>query len=197
MPAGLTQASLRIRESLNAHPELTIILDATGSPSSRLRARFVAQEGQTLKVHINSALGPNMLVSLAGEIDTGAGREPVLGRYRVASCKIAGIGKYQADLTADVVAEPAGSDTPTANPDDEADHYQVLQVSRTADVDTIRRVFHVLAQRYHPDNPDTGIQQKVRQLGEVHTVPSDRLKRAAHDVVLPGDDQMRFKLFDT
>ena len=98
MQAGLAQARLRIRESLDAHPELTIILDATGSPSSRLRARFVAQEGQTLRVHINTALGPHLLVSLAGEIDTGAGREPVLGRYRVASCKIAGIGKYQADL---------------------------------------------------------------------------------------------------
>ena len=196
MPAGLTQASLRIRESLNAHPELTIILDATGSPSSRLRARFVAQEGQTLKVHINSALGPNMLVSLAGEIDTGAGREPVLGRYRVASCKIAGIGKYLADLTAEVVAEPAGSPEQKTSSDDDADHYQVLQVSRTADVDTIRRVFHVLAQRYHPDNHETGNQEKFRQVVDAHTVLSDPVKRAAHDVFLAGEDKIRFKLFD-
>src|ERR1700719_2670470 len=137
MQAALAQARLRIKESLDAHPELTIILDATGSPSSRLRARFVAQEGQTLKVHLNAALGPNLLVSIAGEIDTGAGREPLLGRYRVASCKIAGIGKYQADLTAETVAEPAGSTMPEANPDDDADHYLVLQVSRRADVDTI------------------------------------------------------------
>ncbi len=104
MQAGLAQARLRIKESLDAHPELTIILDATGNPSSRLRARFVAQEGETLKVHVTTALGPNLLVSIAGEIDTGAGREPLLGRYRVASCKIAGIGKYQADLTAETVA---------------------------------------------------------------------------------------------
>jgi hypothetical protein len=33
MQAGRTQARLRIRESLDAHPELTIILDTTGSPS--------------------------------------------------------------------------------------------------------------------------------------------------------------------
>src|SRR4051794_38856099 len=141
MQAGLAQARLRIRESLDAHPELTIILDATGSPSSRLRARFIGQEGQTLKVQLNTALGPNLLVSIAGEIDTGAGREPVLGRYRVASCKIAGIGKYQADLTVEVIAESAASNQPTASPDEDADHYQVLQVSRSADVDTIRRVF--------------------------------------------------------
>src|SRR5258708_7256304 len=133
MQAGLTQARLRIRESLDAHPELTIILDATGSPSSRLRARFVAQEGETLKVHLNTALGPNLLVSLGVKIEPGAGREPLPGRYRVASGKIAGIEKYQAKWTAERVADPAGSTTPEASPDDEADHYQVLQVSRTAD----------------------------------------------------------------
>jgi hypothetical protein len=196
MQTGLAQARLRIRESLDAHPELTIILDATGSPSSRLRARFVAQEGETLKVHVTTALGPNLLVSIAGEIDTGAGREPLLGRYRVASCKIAGIGKYQADLTAETVGEPAGSTSPQADADDEADHYQVLQVSRTADVDTIRRVFHVLAQRYHPDNHDTGNQEKFRQVVEAHAVLNDPVKRAAHDVFLAGEDKIRFKLFD-
>jgi hypothetical protein len=197
MQAGLTQARLRIRESLDAHPELTIILDATGSPSSRLRARFIAQEGQTLKVNVTTALGLNLLVSLAGEIDTGAGREPLLGRYRVASCKIAGVGKYQADLTAEIVAESSGSTTPKADTDDEADLYQVLQVSRTADVDTIRRVFHVLAQRYHPDNCDTGNQEKFRRVVEAHAVLSDPVKRAAHDVFLASEDKIRFKLFDT
>ena len=197
MEAGLTQARLRIRESLNAHPELTIILDATGSPASRLRARFVAQEGETLKVYVTTALGPNLLVSVAGEIDSGLGPGPLLGRYRVSSCIIAGIGKYQADLTAEPVAESAESATPTVNPDEEADHYQVLQVSRTADVDTIRRVFHLLAQRYHPDNRETGNQEKFRRVVEAHAILSDPVKRAAHDVFLGGEDKIRFKLFDT
>ncbi len=197
MQPALAQASLRIRESLDAHPELTIILDASGNPSSRLRARFVAQEGETLKVHVAAALGPNLLVSIAGEIDTGTGREPLLGQYRVASCRIAGIGKYQADLTAEPVVESAGSSTPTPDLDDEADHYQVLQLSRTADVDTIRRVFHALAQRYHPDNRETGDQDKFRRVVDAHAVLSDPVKRAAHDVFLAGEDKMRFKLFDS
>jgi hypothetical protein len=197
MQAGLAQARLRIKESLDAHPELTIILDATGAPSSRLRARFIAQDGETLKVHLATALGPNLLVNIAGEIDTATGREPLLGKYRVASCKIAGIGKYQADLTAEPSAEPAGSFAPAPNSDDDADHYQVLQLSRTADVDTIRRVFHVLAQRYHPDNRETGDQEKFRRVVDAHTVLSDPVKRAAHDVFLAGEDKIRFKLFDT
>lgn len=197
MQAGLAQAGLRIKESLDARPELTIILDATGNPSSRLRAHFVAQEGETLKVHVATALGPNLLVSIAGEIDTGTGREPLRGKYRVASCTIAGIGKYQADLTAEPVAESTGAPAPAPNPNDEADHYQVLQLSRTADVDTIRRIFHVLAQRYHPDNRDTGDQEKFRRVVEAHTVLVDPVKRAAHDVFLGGEDKIRFKLFDT
>jgi len=197
MQAGLTQARLRIKESLDAHPELTIILDATGSPSSRLRARFVAQEGETLKVRVSTALGSDLLVSIAGEIDTGAGREPLLGKYRVASCKIVGIGKYQAELTAEPAAESPGSSTPIPNPDDDDDYYQILQVSRTADAETIRRVFHVLAQRYHPDNRETGNQERFRQVVEAHAVLNDPVKRAAHDVFLASEDKVRFKLFDT
>ena len=98
MQSGSTQARLRIRESLNAHPELTIILDASGSPTSRLRGRFLANEEGSIKVQINTALGANLLVSIAGEVDTGAGRAPLLGQYRVASCRVAGIGKYHAEL---------------------------------------------------------------------------------------------------
>jgi curved DNA-binding protein CbpA len=107
-----------------------------------------------------------------------------------------GIGKYQAELTAEPAAESAGSPTPIPNPDDD-DYYQILQVSRTADAETIRRVFHVLAQRYHPDNRETGNQEKFRQVVEAHAVLNDPVKRAAHDVFLASEDKVRFKLFDT
>ena len=198
MQSGLAHAGLRIRESLDAHPELAVILDSTGSPSSRLRARFLAQDGDAIKVQLTTALGHNLLVSIAGEIDTGSGREPLLGKYRVASCKIAGIGKYQAELTPEPVADAReSSPQQPRQSDDDLDYYQVLQVSRLADTDTIRRIFHVLAQRYHPDNRETGNQDKFRQVVEAHAVLSDPEKRAAHDVFLAGEDKVRFKLFDS
>ena len=195
MQSGLAQAKLRIRETLDAHPELTIILDATGNPSSRLRGRFIAQDGEFIKVQVSAALGHGLLVSIAGEIDTGSGREPLLGKYRVASSKIAGIGKYQVELTPASVTEEASPKTPPSS--DEPDYYQVLQVSRTADVETIRRIFHVLAQRYHPDNRETGNQDKFRQVVEAHSVLSDPEKRAAHDVFLAGEDKVRYKIFES
>jgi len=194
MQSGLAQAKLRIRETLDAHPELTIILDATGSSTSRLRGRFIAQDGDFIKVQVSAALGHGLLVSIAGEIDTGSGREPLLGKYRVASSKIAGIGKYQVELTPAPVTEET---SPQSNPSDELDYYQVLQVSRTADIDTIRRIFHVLSQRYHPDNRETGNQDKFRQVVEAHSVLSDSEKRAAHDVFLAGEDKVRYKIFDS
>lgn len=196
MQTGSTQARLRIRESLDAHPELTIILDASGGPSSRLRGRLLGHDEGTIRVQLNTALGASLLVSIAGEVDTGEGRAPLLGQYRVLSCRIAGIGKYQAELAPEVVREEP-VDAPAPSSTDDADYYEILQVSRSADTDTIRRVFHVLAQRYHPDNTDTGNDEKFRRVVEAHAVLSDPEKRAAFDVQLASQDKNRYRIFDS
>jgi hypothetical protein len=196
MQTGIAQAKLRIRESLDAHPELTVILDVTGGPSLRLRARFVSQEGDAIKVHLTTALGANLLVKIAQESDSDSGRVPLLSKYRVVACNIIGVSKYQVELRPESEVEenpPKQSD----QTDEVSDYYQVLQVSRQADTDTIRRIFHVLAQRYHPDNSDTGDQEKFRQVVDAHAVLCDPEKRAAHDVFLAGEDKGRVKIFDS
>jgi hypothetical protein len=200
MQSGSAQARLRIRESLDAHPELTLILDSSGSPSSRLRARFQAHGEDAIKIQLNTALGEKLLVSIAGEVDTGAGREPLLGHYRVRSCRIAGIGKYHAELTPEVPSAERPEDTAShagERAEEDLDYYEVLQVSRQADIETIRRVFHGLAQRYHPDNKDTGNEQRFRQVVDAHAVLSDPVKRAAHDVHLAAEDKIRYRIFDS
>jgi DnaJ-like protein len=195
--SGLAQAQQRIRESLGAQPELTIILDASGAPSSRLRGRFLEKTGTGMKVRLTAALGPGMVVSVAGQIETEAGSEPVLGKFRVRSCRLAGVGKYNAELFPEVAAEePSEHESSRQEAGDDLDYYEVLQVSRHADTDTIRRVFHVLAQRYHPDNKETGKEERFRQVVEAHAVLSDPERRAAHDVYLANQDKIRFKIFD-
>ena len=37
-----------------------------------------------------------------------------------------------------------------------ADYYEILEISPNANSETIERIFRHLAQRYHPDNQDTG-----------------------------------------
>lgn len=63
-----------------------------------------------------------------------------------------------------------------------SDYYEILQISQNADADTIHRVFRLLAQRFHPDNPETGNEEKFRQLHEVYLVLSDPEQRATYDI---------------
>jgi curved DNA-binding protein CbpA len=62
------------------------------------------------------------------------------------------------------------------------DHYETLQISPNADADTIQRVFRLLAQRYHPDNKETGNAVRFRELHEAYKVLSVPEKRAQYDV---------------
>jgi len=62
------------------------------------------------------------------------------------------------------------------------DYYETLQISPNADADTIQRVFRLLAQRYHPDNKETGNEAKFRTLQEAYSVLSVPEKRAQYDV---------------
>src|SRR6476646_9523666 len=62
------------------------------------------------------------------------------------------------------------------------DHYESLQFSPNADADTIQRVFRLLAQRFHPDNKDSGDADRFRALHEAYSVLSVPEKRAQYDV---------------
>jgi len=62
------------------------------------------------------------------------------------------------------------------------DWYETLQISPNADTDTIQRVFRLLAQKYHPDNQDTGDAAHFRRLHEAYLVLNDPEKRAQYDI---------------
>jgi DnaJ-class molecular chaperone len=62
------------------------------------------------------------------------------------------------------------------------DYYEVLQISPNADADTIQRVFRLLAQRFHPDNAESGDANRFRALHEAYSVLSVPEKRAQYDV---------------
>jgi curved DNA-binding protein CbpA len=63
------------------------------------------------------------------------------------------------------------------------DHYETLQISANAEPETIHRVYRLLAQRFHPDNGETGNADRFRQLAEAYEVLSDPERRAKYDVV--------------
>ena len=63
------------------------------------------------------------------------------------------------------------------------DHYETLQINANAEPETVHRVYRLLAQRYHPDNKDTGDATRFRALTEAYEVLSDPEQRAKYDVV--------------
>jgi curved DNA-binding protein len=61
------------------------------------------------------------------------------------------------------------------------DYYEDLQLNPNADLETIERVYRLLAKRYHPDNSVTGNSEKFNIITTAYKVLSDAEKRAAFD----------------
>ena len=74
------------------------------------------------------------------------------------------------------------------------DHYEMLQVSASAEPETIHRVYRLLAQRFHPDNGETGNDTRFRLITEAYHVLSDPEQRARYDVVYQRQRQERWRL---
>jgi curved DNA-binding protein CbpA len=74
------------------------------------------------------------------------------------------------------------------------DYYELLQISPNAEPDTVHRVYRLLAQRFHPDNQETGDARRFRVIHEAYQVLSDPEKRAAYDVFHQRQRQERWRL---
>ena len=76
------------------------------------------------------------------------------------------------------------------------DYYEVMQLSPNADIDTVHRVYRLLAQRFHPDQRETGDAEAFHQITEAYRVLSDPEKRAAFDIEHGQTRRLRWKIFD-
>ena len=66
----------------------------------------------------------------------------------------------------------------------EPDHYETLQISGKADLQTIHRVYHIMALRFHPDNPETGDVEQFLAMKRAYAVLSDPESRLEYDATL-------------
>ncbi len=62
------------------------------------------------------------------------------------------------------------------------DFYEALQISPNADQETVHRVYRVQAQRFHPDNKETGNAEAFRLIADAYQTLSDPQRRSAYDV---------------
>ncbi len=63
-----------------------------------------------------------------------------------------------------------------------ADYYDLLNVSRDANPETLKRAYRRLARQYHPDvNKESGAEERFKEIGRAYEVLSDPEKRSRYD----------------
>ena len=65
--------------------------------------------------------------------------------------------------------------------DDFVDLYELLQISPKAETETIKRVYRLLAARYHPDNRETGDHDSFMLIQQAYDILMDPERRASYD----------------
>ena len=74
------------------------------------------------------------------------------------------------------------------------DYYEILQISPNAEPETVHRVYRLLAQRFHPDNHESGNESRFRAIAEAYRVLSDPEERARYDIVHTALRQQRWRV---
>ncbi|MEJ5369491.1 MAG: DnaJ domain-containing protein [Bryobacteraceae bacterium] len=128
-------------------------------------------------------------------IESLATEETIGGQLRarcaVRWCQPAGSSLYRAGLQF-LPAEPVSNSEPAT-----VDYYEVLQVNPKASLETIHRVYRILAQQFHPDNQETGDEKMFRQIVEAYRVLSDPEQRAAYDLSHAAMLHARWRVFQS
>jgi hypothetical protein len=145
------------------------------------------------------ALDPGSVVSIAGPFSTDGKQHEIRLRARVTWTFANPGGGFRSGLVfeEDFNGAKAAPDAeaPEAVPED-VDLYEVLQINPKADVDTIHRVFRLLAQRFHPDNHESGDPEMFRKIYDAYKVLSDPAHRASYDAQLHSVQSKRWKIFE-
>lgn len=100
-------------------------------------------------------------------------------------------GRFRAGVR---LAETAGAGAGTG--EDYVDYYEIMELSAAAGLETIHRIYRILAQRLHPDNAETGSAEAFKKLVEAYRVLSDPEKRAAFDVTRESRQRTQWRVFD-
>ena len=123
-------------------------------------------------------------------------REESGGVYQVGLELTNGQGARVKNERREAEPPPSGSATTFSEDPEQLDCYEIMQLSPKASADTIHRVHRILAQRYHPDTPDTGNAEMFIQLTAAARILSDPERRAKYDARYNATRQLQWKIFD-
>lgn len=189
----------RVRDLVVSMPERPGI-----HPGANFKAQPVDNNQTGLGIRIPQPLAPGSLITVEGVLISSHADRPFTSPARVTWCMPVRDGGFRAGIalrnpesvwgkpeqakSQQVPVEPRAANA-------EPDHYEILQLSSQADPDTIHRVYRILAQRYHPDNKETGREDLFRGLQQAYTVLSNPELRAAYDIRRAAAYAYRLKIF--
>jgi DnaJ domain len=190
-PASETRRQSQAK-SLENQPSLTVKYPSS-SGTTELTGKLLELNEQGITVELGSLVAPGLRVEVAGDVEGATGPYRMRRKCLVCRCSAVENGRYVVGMSFEPSPGPAGTNPAAIS----TDHYETLQLSRNANLDMIQRVFRILAQRYHPDNLETGNPELFREIVEAHRVLGDPEMRASYDAQLGAQTQNRFKIFDT
>lgn len=197
--AGASKRPRKKRESASGATVFRISVAETNGRSRWLTADLVDHSEEGLGIALATPLAVGLAVHARGRLQPGS-RDEISVRARVVWCLERPDGTFRAGLHYLTGREDdpfkEWQDTSAAAEDPEIDHYEVLQLSACADPETIHRVYRLLAQRYHPDNCETGDEVVFRRVLSAYKVLKDPERRAAYDAQRLVLRKRRWRVFD-
>ena len=156
----------RVKKIFGPMVEMTV---QEGGGMSRTHARIVDYHEGGFGFLCHEAISPGSIVDFEDE-------QNQKHHAKVTWCQKTRGGEYRLGVSFDV--HPADSESDKADSDsDTVDYYELLQLNPKADGETIHRVYRLQAQRFHPDNKETGDAATFKLMHEAYTVLSDAEKR--------------------
>jgi hypothetical protein len=114
---------------------------------------------------------------------------------QVMHCRLVNDTAYRAGCTFEDSPKSASPQSDDKADDSFIDYYELLQVSANADAEMVHRVYRMLAQRYHPDNPDTGDASSFQTILRAYQTLNDPARRAEYDIHYQAQKRVRWRVF--
>jgi hypothetical protein len=146
-----------------------------------------SEQGAGLILNQEVEAGQNVMMEGEGFSGGSGGRQ----KGKICWCRATVDGRFRAGISLTAAAKVG------AQPDEDfVDYYEVMELSASASMETIHRIYRILAQRLHPDNVETGSNEAFKKLVEAYRILADAEKRAGFDSTRGIRQQVHWRVFD-
>jgi len=188
MPKSLERRRKPRRKAVHVTGPTWVMLENVPGARADIPAKVVDFNDAGIRIHVSLLLQTNRVVLVKGEaigvVPNGK------ANARVVDCRALTGSGYTVGLTFETSHGQDKHERAFA-----LDYYEVLQVSSRADQETIDGVYRLQAQRFHPDNRETGDAKFFRAVAEAYKILGHPERRAAYDVYLESYRQSRCPIF--